>query len=59
MTIQEAQAAPGARDRTRGLIACLSFAALTGSVVAGLGNPIILTVSRERHDSLAYEAADF
>jgi hypothetical protein len=30
-----------------------SFAALTGSVVAGLGNPIILEVSTERHVSLA------
>ncbi|TFV78137.1 MFS transporter [Blastococcus sp. CT_GayMR20] len=37
----------------RGLIACLSFAALTGSVVAGLGNPIIVEVSVERDVSLA------
>jgi MFS family permease len=52
MTTQEAQAAPEPRVRTRGLIACLSFAALTGSVVAGLGNPIVLTVATERHVSL-------
>jgi MFS family permease len=52
MTTQEAQAAPEARARARGLIACLSFAALTGSVVAGLGNPIVLTVASERHVSL-------
>lgn len=37
----------------RGLIACLAFAALTGSVVAGLGSPIVLEVSAERHVSIA------
>jgi MFS family permease len=52
MTVEEAQAVPEAPARTRGLIACLSFAALTGSVVAGLGNPIVLTVAGERHVSL-------
>lgn len=52
MTTQEMQAAPTAPARARGLIACLSFAALTGSVVAGLGNPIVLTVATERHVSL-------
>lgn len=52
MTTQEVQAEPTAPARARGLIACLSFAALTGSVVAGLGNPIVLEVSVERHVSL-------
>jgi MFS family permease len=37
----------------RGLIACLAFAALTGSVVAGLGSPIVLEVSTQRHVSIA------
>jgi MFS family permease len=46
-------AAAAAPVRPRGLIACLTFAALTGAVVAGLGNPIILEVSVERHVSLA------
>lgn len=32
----------------RGLIACLSFAALTGAIVAGLGSPIIYEVSVTR-----------
>ena len=53
MTTREAEAQTAAPTGTRGLIACLSFAALTGSVVAGLGNPIILEVSNERHVSLA------
>jgi MFS family permease len=53
VTSRVAVAEPAAPVGVRGLIACLSFAALTGSVVAGLGNPIILTVSRERHVSLA------
>ncbi|MGZ4627261.1 MAG: MFS transporter, partial [Kineosporiaceae bacterium] len=53
MTVGEAVAPPEAPVRARGLIACLSFAALSGAVVAGLGNPIILTVSVERHVSLA------
>lgn len=52
MTAEAAHAAPEAPARARGLIACLSFAALTGSVVAGLGNPIVLTVATERHVSL-------
>ena len=51
MTTREVEAPATAPVGTRGLIACLSFAALTGSVVAGLGNPIILEVSTERHVS--------
>ncbi len=47
------QVQPVAATRHRGLIACLAFAALTGSVVAGLGSPIVLEVSTERHVSLA------
>jgi|tagenome__1003787_1003787.scaffolds.fasta_scaffold20942694_2 MFS family permease len=42
-----------AAPRSRGVIACLSFAALTGAVVSGLGNPIVLQVSVQRHVSLA------
>lgn len=53
MTVREAQPPAAAAARARGLIACLTFAALTGSVVAGLGNPIVLEVSVERHVSLA------
>ena len=53
MTTREVEAPAAAPVGTRGLIACLSFAALTGSVVAGLGNPIVLEVSTERHVSLA------
>ncbi len=37
----------------RGLIACLSFAALTGAIVAGLGSPIIYEVSVTRGVSIA------
>ena len=37
----------------RGLIACLSFAALTGAIVAGLGSPIIYEVSVTRDVSIA------
>lgn len=50
-----ADAAPtlGARGSQRGLVACLSYAALTGAVVAGLGSPIVLEVSIERHVSIA------
>jgi MFS family permease len=53
VTTRQVEAPAAAPTGTRGLIACLSFAALTGSVVAGLGNPIILEVSTERHVSLA------
>jgi MFS family permease len=53
VTTREAVAESAAPVRPRGLIACLSFAALTGSVVAGLGNPIIVSVSVERQVSLA------
>lgn len=41
------------RTRTRGLVACLAFAALTGSVVAGLGQPLVLEISRVRGVSIA------
>jgi MFS family permease len=37
----------------RGLIACLSFAALSGAVVAGLGSPILYEVSVTRHVPVA------
>jgi MFS family permease len=37
----------------RSLVACLAFAAMTGAVVAGLGSPIVLEVSVERHVSVA------
>lgn len=37
----------------RSLVACLAFAAMTGAVVAGLGSPIVLEVSVERHVSIA------
>jgi MFS family permease len=37
----------------RGLIACLSFAALTGAIVAGLGSPIIYEVSVTRDVPIA------
>jgi MFS family permease len=53
VTTRQVEAPTAAPVRARGLIACLSFAALTGAVVAGLGNPIILEVSKERHVSLA------
>lgn len=42
-----------ARAGQRGLISCLAFAALTGSVVAGLGSPIVLEVSTQRDVSIA------
>jgi MFS family permease len=53
VTTEQVDAPPAAPVRPRGLIACLSFAALTGAVVAGLGNPIILEVSVDRDVSLA------
>jgi MFS family permease len=53
VTTREAAAQPEAPTRSGGLIACLSFAALTGSVVSGLGNPLILQVAETRHVSLA------
>ncbi|UOY01807.1 MFS transporter [Blastococcus sp. PRF04-17] len=53
MTARQVAAPTAVPVRGRGLIACLSFAALTGSVVAGLGNPIIVEVSVERQVSLA------
>lgn len=46
--------APLARTTTdRGLIACLSFAALTGAIVAGLGSPIVYEVSVTRGVTVA------
>jgi len=53
VTARQAEQEPATETRQRGLIACLAFAALTGSVVAGLGSPIVLEVSTERHVSLA------
>ena len=41
----------------RGLVPCLVYAALSGSVVAGLGNPIVVPVNRTLHVSL--EAAQW
>ena len=41
----------------RGLVPCLVYAALCGSVVAGLGNPIVVPVNRTLHVSL--EAAQW
>nr|WP_277349737.1 MFS transporter [Planosporangium thailandense] len=35
------------------MVACLAFAAMTGSVVAGLGSPIVLEVSVEREVSIS------
>ncbi|QIG44605.1 MFS transporter [Nocardioides anomalus] len=37
----------------RGLIACLSFAALTGAIVAGLGSPIVYEVAVTRDVTVA------
>jgi len=48
-----ALATPSRRTGERGLIPCLAFAALTGSVVAGLGSPIVLQVSQQRHVSIS------
>ncbi len=45
--------APGSKAREGGLVACLSFAALTGAVVSGLGQPIVLEVARERNVSVS------
>jgi MFS family permease len=44
--------ARGGRSQ-RSLIACLAFAAMTGSVVAGLGSPIVLEVSVDLGVSIA------
>jgi MFS family permease len=43
----------GRQTSERQLIACLSFAALTGAIVAGLGSPIIYEVSVTRDVSIA------
>ncbi|MFW6773925.1 MFS transporter [Nocardioides sp. CPCC 205120] len=44
-----ARTRPGsARGGDTGLVVCLSFAALTGAIVAGLGSPIVFEVSKER-----------
>jgi hypothetical protein len=43
----------GRATSERSLIACLSFAALTGAIVAGLGSPIIYEVSVTRDVSIA------
>ena len=50
---------PGVTDPQppAGLVPCLVYAALCGSVVAGLGNPIVVEVSRELRVSL--EAAQW
>ncbi|MBM7516461.1 MFS transporter [Nocardioides nitrophenolicus] len=48
---ERVQAETGARSEqvsTRALVVCLAYAALTGGVVAGLGNPLIYEVSVAR-----------
>ncbi|WP_169721569.1 MFS transporter [Nocardioides alkalitolerans] len=45
--------ASGRRPGDAGLIVCLSFAALTGAIVAGLGSPIVFEVSQTRGVAIA------
>lgn len=49
--------APSVSSAPRHLVACLVFAALSGSVVAGLGNPILVEVSDRL--SVSLEAAQW